>query len=70
LLTTIFVFLLRENASRRQSEASLREARDALEMRVRERTAELAKANEFLQAEVVEHKRAEVLLRQGEAKLL
>lgn len=70
LLTTIFVFLLRENATRRQSEASLITARDALENRVRERTIQLASANESLQAEVVEHKQAEVALRKGEAKLV
>ena len=68
LLTTIFVFLLRENATRRQREASLSTARDALEIRVRERTAQLSNVNESLQAEVVEHKRAEVALRQSEVK--
>jgi PAS domain S-box-containing protein len=47
----------------------LREAHDELEMRVLERTAELAKANTILQAEIVERKQAEQALRESEARL-
>jgi PAS domain S-box-containing protein len=39
--------------------AALRRARDELEARVQERTAELARMNKTLQAEIVEHKRTE-----------
>jgi PAS domain S-box-containing protein len=44
---------------RKESEEALRLARDRLEERVRERTAELLKANEQLQLEVVEREKAE-----------
>ena len=40
-------------------EEALQKAHDELEMRVQERTAELAKANEELQAEIIERKRSE-----------
>jgi PAS domain S-box-containing protein len=43
----------------KQAEAALQEAHDELEMRVRQRTAELATANAELQLEIVERKRAE-----------
>lgn len=44
---------------RRHAEAALQESHDELENKVRERTAELAKANETLQADIIELKRAE-----------
>jgi PAS domain S-box-containing protein len=43
----------------KQAEAALQEAHDELEMRVRQRTSELATANTELQLEIVERKRAE-----------
>ncbi|MEN3331003.1 MAG: hypothetical protein V7641_368 [Blastocatellia bacterium] len=43
----------------KQAEAALQEAHDELEARVRLRTAELATANEELELEIVERKRAE-----------
>lgn len=46
-------------AARQRAEAALRKAHDELEIRVQERTAELAGANEALRAEIVERKRAE-----------
>lgn len=43
----------------KETEAELRQARDELEVRVHERTAELALANRELQIEIAERKRAE-----------
>lgn len=52
------------SAIRRRAETLLRRARDEQETKVQERTDELRKANENLQAEVVERRRIEVTLRQ------
>ncbi len=49
----------RNVTERKQAEAALQQARDELEERVKERTAELAQANVVLQAEIIERKRAE-----------
>jgi PAS domain S-box-containing protein len=49
--------------ARRQAEVALQQAHDELEQRVQERTAELARANEVLQAEVAERIRVEEALR-------
>ncbi|MCA1635123.1 MAG: sensor histidine kinase [Acidobacteria bacterium] len=51
--------LHRVDAERRQAEGALRQAHDGLGIKVRERTAELSRVNQTLQAEVVEHKKAE-----------
>lgn len=48
---------------RKQVEEALREAHDQLEVRVRERTGELERANAALQAEVADRKRAEEEIR-------
>ena len=45
--------------ARKQAEGALRKAHDELEMRVRQRTAELEKANRALQWEILERKEAE-----------
>lgn len=47
---------------RRRSVEALRQAYDELEKRVQERTAELVKANQALEAEIAERKRAEASL--------
>jgi PAS domain S-box-containing protein len=49
----------RDITERKRAEEALRKARDELEMRVAERTAELARANEQLRIDVTERKRAE-----------
>ena len=51
------------------TEEELRKASGELEMRVKERTAELTKANEELRIEITERKRAEKALRQSEENL-
>jgi len=52
-----------------QAEAALREARDALEQRVRERTAELEHANAELKQQVADRQRAEARAVQRQAEL-
>jgi PAS domain S-box-containing protein len=51
---------------RKQAEEALRKAHDELELRVEERTAELAATNEQLRREIEERKRIEAALRQSE----
>lgn len=52
----------REIAFRQRAEQSLHQAYDQLEQRVRDRTADLEKANEALKAEISERKLAEIRL--------
>ncbi|HET9222056.1 MAG TPA: hybrid sensor histidine kinase/response regulator [Roseiflexaceae bacterium] len=59
---------------RQRGEAALRQAHDVLEQRVRERTANLATANEALRAEIaerqrVEEERARLLVREQQARV-
>ena len=61
-----FATVIRDSTEKRRAEESLRQARDELELRVRDRTAELAAANQALQAEILERKQAqEILLKQS-----
>ena len=64
----ILVRTLRYALERKRIEDSLRAARDSLERRVRERTADLEAANERLTREAAERLRAEASLRESEHK--
>jgi PAS domain S-box-containing protein len=66
----IFTVILRDMTAWVQSEEELRRARDELETRVRERTAELQQANQALQAEIAERRLAEESLRELSGQLL
>lgn len=57
-------------AARKRAEEALRRAHDELEMRVQERTAELAKTNQTLQVEVAERKEAQTRLAQVTKELM
>ena len=59
---------VRDITEQKQSADALRRAHDELEMRVQERTAELAQANEDLRAEIAERRRAEDALRESEER--
>jgi PAS domain S-box-containing protein len=59
----------REESQKEDALVALQKSHDELERRVRERTAELAQANEILQADITERKRAEEALRESAAFL-
>jgi PAS domain S-box-containing protein len=59
----------RAMAELHDSQAALRRAHDELELRVRERTAELAHTNSALQEEIGERKRAEEALQEAHQRL-
>lgn len=50
---------IRDIAERKQAARALQQAHEELEMRVRERTAELTRANEVMQMDILERKKAE-----------
>ena len=62
--------LEREVRERRRVEMALHKAYEEVESIVRERTADLARTNEQLQAEIIERKRAEENLRRSEEFLI
>ncbi len=64
-----FEEIQQQNQELLQTLQALRQAHDDLEMRVQERTAELAKVNEVLHQEIGEHKQAEEEIRQFNAEL-
>ena len=53
---------------RKRAEEALRRAHDELELRVKERTAELVQANQELQEEIAERKQVEAALRESEER--
>ena len=59
--------LKKEISERLKAEEGLQKARDELELKVKERTSELAKTNEELQLEIKEHKIAEEMYRKYES---
>jgi len=61
--------IIRDTTERKRAEEALQKAYGELELKVRERTAELTKANQSLQVEIVEHKRAQERLREQAALL-
>jgi PAS domain S-box-containing protein len=62
------VKVVRDITERKRIEEELCRAHDELELRIQERTAELIKTNETLQAEIAERKIAEEALTQSEEK--
>src|SRR5262249_39421647 len=63
-----FTYVVRDLTDQKQAEDSLRRARDELEARVQERTAQLADTVVVLRNEVAERRRAEAALRASEEK--
>ena len=57
------------SASQKRARESLQQARDELELKVQERTAQFQRINEELRAEIAERKNAEVALLSSEAQL-
>ncbi|MCB1956492.1 MAG: PAS domain S-box protein [Rhodocyclaceae bacterium] len=62
----IVVAAIRDSTERTMQQTALRNARDGLEQRVKERTAELERANNALQCEMADRQRAERALHQAQ----
>jgi PAS domain S-box-containing protein len=63
-----FLGVSRDVTERKRAQEALKRARDELEMRVKERTADLQKANELLEKQIGERIRAEEKLKESEEK--
>jgi len=61
--------IIHDITDRKQAEEELQKARDNLEQRVKERTAELAESNEKLKKEIIERKQTEGELRESENRI-
>ena len=66
---TSFISIVNDISERARADASLRKAHDELEHRVKERTAQLVKANQDLEREITERKRAETVLKAKKKEL-
>lgn len=60
--------IVRDITRRKKAEEELKRAYDGLELRVEQRTAELRKANELLQQEILQRREAQEALARSEAK--
>lgn len=70
VFTLVAAFFASASAARRRAERSQQHARDQLELRVQERTAELRQSNEQLQEEITERRRAEAALEDLAGRLI
>ncbi len=66
----VLTAIMRDVTERVRAEEQLRRAHDDLEVRVKERTQELAEANSALQAEIAERKQVEASLRELTGRLM
>lgn len=70
VFSVLAAFFASASSARRRAERSLQQARDELEVRVQERTAELRQSNEQLQEEIAERRRAEAALEDLAGRLI
>ncbi|HEY9204763.1 MAG TPA: PAS domain S-box protein [Candidatus Methanoperedens sp.] len=66
--TNQFINVFRDITERKRTEDVLRQIYDELELKVRERTEDLEKATELVQAEITERKKASEALRESEIR--